>query len=348
MVKKQFDSVDLVKFIAAIFIVALHSDLFIEVNTVLNKFVCRGISRLCVPFFFIVSAFFYFSKPLEWSYTKKYCKRLLVLYAAWFIISLPKTIFDRFICSEYPLGETIFRFIRSFFVTSTFSGSWFIVSCIFCALLYFWLSKLSEKLSLIITIFLCVVVYFWITITSAYGKLFLDVFGLRDFYTHYELIFGKPFVSFLVGIPYFGLGKLFVYSYKENGKLLCSKPVCISGCIVSYTLFLLEIIITARNNICESTDCFLMLMPFIFFFFPLIINWNIEIKNAKSFRIASTIVFFSHFLFLFATEITEWALKITVPSYVKFLFALLCSLTLTWIVLKMQDKKGFHWLRFLY
>ena len=347
MVKKQFDSVDLVKFIAAILIVALHSDLFYDVNTTLYIIVCSGIARLCVPFFFVTSAFFYFRKPLTSDNTKRYCKRLLLLYAVWFIISLPKTIFDRFICSNYPFWITLFRFIRSFFVTSTFSGSWFIVSCIFCALFYYLINKLNRKTATALTVIISVAVYCWITFTSAYGN-FINKIGISGFYDKYEMLFGNPYVSFLVGIPYFGLGKIFAKKYDENGLQSFSKGFCITGSVIAFALFIVEVFICKRFDLIKSTDCYLMLLPFILCFFPLILNWDISLKNAKLFRIASTILFFSHFLFLFVTEIAEWAFKLTIPGVFKFVFALSCSLAFAFAVLKLQNKKGFKWMRYLY
>ena len=344
---KKLDSVDLVKFIASILIVVLHSDLFLGINDVLHIAIDCGITRLCVPFFFITSAFFYFRKPLTSKNTKRYCIRLLLLYAVWFVISLPKTIFDRFICSEYSIGITIFRFIRSFFVTSTFSGSWFIISCVFCAVLYYGLSKINNKVSAIITFIICVVVYLWITFTSAYG-VFIDKLGLSDFYDKYEMIFGNPFVSFLVGIPYFGLGKFFAENYQKNGLQKFSKGFCLTGSIVILVLFIIEVFICNKNGLSKSTDCYFMLLPFILFFFPLVLKWDVSLKNAKLLRIASTVVFFSHFLFLFATELAEWVFKITIPNFAKFAFAMICSLAFSFIVLKLQEKKGFHWLKYLY
>ena len=347
MTKKRFDSIDLVKFIAAILIVVLHSDLFLGINDTLHIIVGSGITRLCVPFFFIASAFFYFRKPLTTENTRRYCKRLLILYMVWFLISLPKTIFDRFICSEYSFGITLFRFLRSFFVTSTFSGSWFIISCIFCAVLYLGLSKIKHNASNILTVILCVAVYIWITFTSAYGT-FINKFGISEFYDKYEMFFGNPYVSLLVGVPYFGLGKYFADNYNNNGLQKFSKGFCITGSIVTFALFIVEVFICHYYALSKSTDCYIMLLPFIFCFFPLIVNWDVSLKNAKLLRIASTIVFFSHFLFLFVMEFAEWAFKISITNFVKFVFSLLCSLAFAYLVLKFQNKKGFYWLKYLY
>lgn len=338
---RKYNSIDLVKFCMAIAIVALHASALQDVNPTLNLLVCEGIARLGVPFFFVVSAYFLYSKPVSWETTKRYCKRLLILYAAWFIISIPKTIFDRFICSGYPFGETLFRFVRSFFISSTFSGSWFIVSCIFCALLFYCIEKKLKKTKIII-ISLSIVVYIWVVFSSAYGKLMVPM-GMSGFYKTYTLLFSSPYSSFLVGIPYFALGRYYAHIPEWNHlkRNWIMSVLCVA-------LLLVEVYFTNKYGLQNSTDCYLMLLPCIVFIFPLILNWNIQIKNSKNLRIASTVIFFSQFIFLFLCEITEWTFKITIPCFGKFVFTIICGLVLSQLLIALSNKKGFYWLRYFY
>lgn len=341
---KNYDSIDITKFIASIFVVALHASALYDINPLLNTIVFEGIARLAVPLFFVISAFFFFQKEVTWERTKHYCKRLVVLYLAWFIVSIPKTIFDRFICSPYPIGETIFRFARSFFVTSTFSGSWFIISCVFCALLFYKLEQLREPKRRIITILIAIIVYLWITFTSAYGKL-IDVIGIRELYDIYELVLANPYNSFLVGVPYFALGRVFAKNENRGGTY--SRPNCLLA-FVSFMLLVVEVYLTNTNGLVKATDCYLLLLPCVFFLFPIVCNWNNSIQNARKYRIASTIIFFSQFLLLFMCEFVEWVMKITIPCMGKFVFTIVAALVLVWVVLKFQDRKGFGWLRYFY
>lgn len=346
--KKNYDSIDLFKFIFSILIVALHADALYDFSPLANAFVCGGIARLGVPFFFVASAFFFFKKLVTWNNTKKYCKRLLILYAAWFIVSLPKTVFDRFICSDYPLPETIFRFIRSFFVTSTFSGSWFIVSCIWCALLFYLLEKQKTSVRRTIVIALSILVYAWTVFTSAYGNS-LENLGLGGFYAKYTLLFGSPYCSFIVGIPYFAIGRYFAVkdSKKQEGEG-SKRPIAYAGLAACLALLLTEVRFTNARGLTASTDCYIMLLPTTVFLFMIIKDLGLEIKRAKLLRVASTILFFSQFILLFTCELAEWAFKIMIPNIGKFLFAALFGLFLTWLILKLQDKKGFGWLRRFY
>lgn len=342
--EKRFDSIDIAKFIAAIFVVAIHSNPLIEISPLLDFIVCNGIARLAVPFFFITSAYFFFSNGCSGG--PRYCNRLLILYLLWFIVSLPKTIFDRFVCSEYSLGETIFRFIRSFFVTSTFSGSWFIVSCIFCALLFSKLEQLEDQNRTVITIVISAVSYFWCVFTSEFGNCF-DNLGISGFYKIYELIFSKPYCSIIVGIPYFAIGRYFAKHSQQIIDKASNKKRLLS--LVPLLIFLLaEVYISYAYNLGLSSDCYLFLLPCITVIFPLILSVDIHISNARLLRISSTIIFFSQFMSLYVCEFIEWYFKIQIINLCKFLFAVAFGLFLTWIILKLQNKKGFGWLKYFY
>ena len=343
MAKKQLDAVDLTKFLAAILVLAIHSNPFLDISAKLDFFVSNGFARLAVPFFFTTTAYFFFLKDTTKENTVKYCKRLLTLYLVWFIISLPKTISDRFIFSEYSLKETVFRFIRSFFVTSTFSGSWFIVSCVFSAILFYNLEKLPGKARVITTVIISTIIYLWCTFTSEFGVLYSKI-GLEKFYRIYELILAKPYTSFLVGVPYYALGRYFAkcndITNKKYIKLAFVFPLLI--------LLFFEIYISNKYKLSESADCYFMLLPIVYLSMPAILSADIHLKGAKFFRISSTIIFFSQFLILYALEILEYLLKKDILYVCKFLVALAGGLLLSLIIIKLKNVKGFKWLKYLY
>ena len=343
VVRKNFDAIDLTKFILSFLIVALHADAFYDISPKLNLVLCGGIARIGVPVFFTASAFFFFRKKQDGASLKRYCKRLGILYLCWFIVQLPKTIFDRIICSHTGFAETMFRFVRSFFVTSTFSGSWFIVSCIFCALLFYALEKLPEKRRKVITLILSVAVYVFCVICSAYGNI-LEGTAFERPLIIYKLIFANPYNNLFTGIPYFALGRYFAKHEGNWGK----KTVYIAGTVISVVLLVAEVLITNRFGLTDATDCYFLLFPCVFFLFPLILGSNLKLKNAAFLRVTSTVVFFSQFIWLFACEIAEWLFKITIPYMGKFLFAAVCGFLLSVVMQKIQKYPKFAWVRYFY
>ena len=201
---KNYDSIDLMKFIACIFVVAIHSAPFQDISPLLNRVIILGIGRIAVPLFFLASAFFLF-KSNEIN-IKKYLKRMGKLYFAWFLISSPITFFNHFIIEQEPLLIKCFTFVKCFFFTSTFSGSWFLASCVFCTCFFYLMEKYNIlNKGFIITI--SFLIYIICVSTSAWGKLLFSL--IPDFKTFFDNIvfwFAKPYISILVGLPYFSFG----------------------------------------------------------------------------------------------------------------------------------------------
>lgn len=77
--------IDITKFLMAILVIGIHTDPF-DFNYWLDK-VFGIVTRLCVPFFFVASSYFFFNK--EGRSGEKYMKRLLILLIIWSLIYLP-------------------------------------------------------------------------------------------------------------------------------------------------------------------------------------------------------------------------------------------------------------------
>ena len=80
--KHRYDSVDLMKFIGSIMIFTMHLNAFNDYEIV--SFIFRKMTQWGVPFFFVTSSFFLFSKSENGNISKniltKYIKRILFLY----------------------------------------------------------------------------------------------------------------------------------------------------------------------------------------------------------------------------------------------------------------------------
>lgn len=344
----KYNSIDILKFIASFFVVMIHISLFNDVNPYLNLFIANGLSRLAVPIFFLASAFFFYKKNLNLDVSAqkisllKYTKRMLILYFGWFIIMLPKTIYERFF-NEKSLSVNVFQFVKSFFLTSTFSGSWFLVSCLFSVcVLFFVYNKFKEKSADKIIIVSSISCYLLCVLTSAYGNIFVNA-GLGNFYDSFVFYFTKPYTSILVGVPYFALGR---YIAKNDPHLTLIGKILGS---ISLVLFFIEILLTYNLDLRMSSDCFLMLLPCAYFIFVLIKDIKVELKfNPVILRNASTIIFFSHFIWIFVIEVFEKIFNIAVIStYRLIIVSVLCLLTVS-IFLTLSKKKIFSWLKYLY
>ncbi len=58
---RQYQGIDVLKFIMAILVISLHIYPFTDINETLNYYTINWFSRLAVPFFFVCTGFFIFS-----------------------------------------------------------------------------------------------------------------------------------------------------------------------------------------------------------------------------------------------------------------------------------------------
>ena len=60
--EKQYAVIDIAKYVSALLVVCVHTFPFLEMNETFNLYFIQIVCRLAVPFFFVVSAFFFFRK----------------------------------------------------------------------------------------------------------------------------------------------------------------------------------------------------------------------------------------------------------------------------------------------
>lgn len=91
--KKNYYGIDLLKFIMAVCVVAIHTQPLYSIQSIVVKRLFDTITSLAVPYFFSVSGFLLFSKidanilsRKSMEVCKKYLSRVLSLYVIWNII----------------------------------------------------------------------------------------------------------------------------------------------------------------------------------------------------------------------------------------------------------------------
>ena len=276
----NFDAIDLFKFIASLLIFSMH---FKALNDFENAgFELELTARWGVPFFFISSAFFLFRKTENGIISKevlaKYVRRLLKLYLFWFVINLPYTLYTHkstlIHIREWPV------FLKNAVLSSTFLGSWFLVSCIFSAWLVY---QLSKKLKTRAVMFVLLPLYLLSVLSSAYGGMVPS--GIRS-----ALSFLRFPLNIFNGCFFFAVGKYIA----ENFDSLCSRlsafkcGVCV---IAFYFLFHIEIAGCKKLGIFQSTDAALCLMPVSYYLFLFCVQLKIKNTRALTLRMLSTLIY---------------------------------------------------------
>ena len=151
--KRNYNSIDLAKFICAIMVVSIHVAPFGKAESesilsLLNYFFQQYISRLAVPFFFVCSGFFLFKKTSWECYSlepaKKYVKRIFRLYILWTIIYAPLRIGS---ILKDPKGIVYASIVccRDIIFTGSYSHLWYFPALIFAVLLISFLTYKKIK-----------------------------------------------------------------------------------------------------------------------------------------------------------------------------------------------------------
>lgn len=156
--KRILYGLDVYKWLCAFLIVFLHT--YNRDWGGLGDWFWNVITSIGVPFFFIVSGYFY-AKGLERTcfsedYFLKYFKRLVIMYAAWTIITLPVS----WLCvirghPDYSLSLKIVYLFRMIFFSGSCGIYWYVLALICCsAIIYLCMKRNKVNILFIIAAFL--------------------------------------------------------------------------------------------------------------------------------------------------------------------------------------------------
>lgn len=337
MKKQEYDTIDFLKFIAAIMIFVMHCNAFGDNERI--KLVWECCSRWAVPFFFIVSSFFLCGK-IDVALTdderkivlKTYVKRILSLYGLWALFNIPSIIAFRIYVPGVLKVKTYMDFFKNAVISSTFTGSWYLISCVFSAclcygILYSWTVK--KKL-----MFMSVVQAACI-LCSVYQ-------GLLPKWMRIVFIDGLCFpLNLFGGFLYFGLGEAIYRSLIWLNDVQSWKFIIIA--IASYTLFFVEIIMARKLKLIGTSDCGLFIIPVSICIVILAFRSSLKIKKHKLYRNLSTIIYCSQGNVLLVSSLLEkLGLKI---CFIRFSVCAICSIVICCFILKFQKNENYNWMK---
>ena len=260
----KYHSLDYLKFAASFLVTAIHiNPLGYKYDYLLYPWV-----RVAVPLFFLTSSFLFFEKTESCSdeserrrILSKYITRNLKLYAFWFIVLLPVTLrMRKYFSKGFVIG--IKKMLLSFFLSSTFKGSWYIMASIWaCVIVYCFRGKIGTRLLLLIS----AVLYIFCCLFSIYKIPAMETEVLktiRGFYPKY------PATSFPAAMIWFVLGKILaVHKGKWNTFAVHPEIFLIPGLIL---LGIEGQLVCTNKWLTSRNDCYFSLLlacPLIFMTF---------------------------------------------------------------------------------
>lgn len=327
---------DVLKMFMSLMIVLLHTT---------SIGILSPILRCAVPMFFMVSAYFFFTKYdniSDENEQKKlwlhYIKRNIQLYLFWFFVLLPFTIVYR----GWYNGDLIHNLsqcVRYFLFSSTFPVSWYIMASIIGVSLITILGKYLNNWVLLI---LSLLVYILCCLATNY-RVVLDRGPLGPIYDNYVAIFTGPYNSFPVSLIWILLGRLLVRSTGKLSRL--NIKILWGGLFVGFILLYMEYFAVCKYGLVYKDDCYLMLLPVCICTIILFGRYKLELPIMPTLRKTSTVVFCCHL----PIGITlRYLLKSQGIQFdiVVFIATLILSLLVTLVIIKFERR--YNILKFSY
>lgn len=160
LVQKEYKVLDVMKFVMAIVVVAIHTRPEMSFSSPLVIRLFESVYSIAVPFFFMASGFLLFRKislPLDEAgeqRIKSYLKRMCRLYLVWTIIYLPLTIYGFYIDGLSPI-KAVTVFIRNTLLVGENFMSWplwYLLALIVAVSIIYMLLKLKVSKTWIVII----------------------------------------------------------------------------------------------------------------------------------------------------------------------------------------------------
>lgn len=289
---KSYNAIDVMRFVAALLVVSIHTDPFLDLSPVFNYFWVSVLARLAVPFFFMTSGFF-LAKKLEscatvrskQDYIVSYAKRLLKLYILWSMIYL---LFQALIWLVKGDGWAYWgEYIHEFIFEGSYYTLWYLPALIFASVFaYILFSFFKPEAVLVITFIL----YTIGTLLQSYFDLFQQKDLLSGYYslfltTRNGLFFGSFFVS--AGM----------YVATVNHKRTSIRNLKLF--IVSFLLLTVEAFNMIDSPFTKGSGMWFLLAPAVYFLFSYL--KEVQLRNRPIYslmRPISFIIYVAHGLFL--------------------------------------------------
>lgn len=281
---KLTGGLDLFKIIAAMLVVAIHTSPLSSLNDTSNFIFSNIISRIAVPFFFMVTGYFvladiYTDSTRNKYRIQKYIKKLLVLYFIAIIIYLPVNIY-----AGHFSGVGMYDIFRMLIFDGTFYHLWYIPAVIAGVLIVCFLSKkLSLKALVMISLFLyCIGLfgdsYYGLTLKNPIASFIYNIFFKFFSYTRNGIFYAPIFL--VMGIS--------AHSKTNNS----SKTINIIGFLMSVALMIAEGLTLQLFKVQRHYSMLVFLLPCMFFLFQIALSLNIEPQKQQ--RTISTIIYIIH------------------------------------------------------
>ena len=324
---KNYNGIDLVKFLCAIMVFIIHIPPFRGEVSGLDKYVNFGLQhcacRVAVPFFFVSSGFFLFKKmplyKLDKEIITSYCFKILRLLGTWYVLL--------FIGGAGHL--------------------WYLRATVIAIILLSLCFHFRIRLGYIYAI-ACVLYVIGLLGDSYYGIIapLKNITIFNFVFKGYKFAFSTTRNGVFMGFIFVLMGATF-----SNCRIKLKPRTALIGLAVSMLCLFFEVFLLKFNDIPIEYNMYVFLLPATFFLFSFAVSAELKDRPIyKHLRNIGMIVYFSHLL---VNKVTSLALSV-VEKYcciaikqhqfvLSLLFTLLFAIFTEWL----SHKNRFKWINWL-
>lgn len=314
---------DAFRIIAAVMIITIHTSPLESFNQNADFFLTRVLSRVAVPFFFMVTGQFVVSEIIRKSSSSavlaKYIKKTALIYAVSIIIYIPIGIY-----AGHYSGLSLQKILKLLIFDGTFYHLWYFPALITgCALIFILsrfmtLPQMTAAAALLYIIGLFGDSYFGFVskipvIENIYNRLF-NIFS----YTRNGLFFAPLFLLMGVWVDRLHIrarhkrSQAAIRSAAESrtfSSALClNVKMCAAGLIISFCAMTAEAFALHLNNIQRHDSMYIMLIPVMFFLYMTLLN--LRMPQKPTLRPLAAIVYVIHPAVIVAVRAAAKPLKL--------------------------------------
>ncbi len=354
--RKNYNAIDLTKFICSILVVMIHVDVsnYGSRNAIdiLYSLIQKNVGILAVPFFFVTSGFLLFgnnsSDGIEIAKIKRYLKKIFRLYLIWSLIYLPLSFYDivRF-NRGMTVGKYIICYIRDFLLVGSYAQLWYLNALMIAvAIVSFFLYKKIKTRNIIaiasILFFIGLLGDSWFGVIVPLKTITPQIWELLKIV---QLVIVTTRNGLFVGFFFVALGMM-IAGHKRAVKM--NKAVI--AAIVSMLFLFMEIYLCKNSGLANGYNIYLFQAPTILFAFYIISN--IELKECRAYklmRMASSLIFYMHmWVYKIIYQIMKHLFGDGIKSPIIFVGTFIVTLLISLLIIRMSKYEKMKFLKVLY
>ena len=322
MEQRRNYTIDVMRLVMALFIVALHSNPFVEYNELISYFTSQVMSRLGVPFFSAIAGYYFCQSNSE----NKYRKTILRYLRPYFLWSVIYFIYGLELDKMGGILQHICDTLTTFLFTG-FYHLWYMLAIIYTVVVVW----IAEKFRYVFcTLYYSSLICLLIGILMfGYGNLFFSLPIIEDTLGHLNSDINMQTQWIFLVLPFFMMGyKLNWRSVKESR----AYRRCELLLILAIMVYLAEVMILHILDFKRSTTLCFCTYPIVYFLLLLSLK-HPDLGNKRIAKYSAgeaSFMYFGHIFFVLVAQRMEIS---NTPTYV---IAVLLSVAIGGIIVKLN------------